>query len=357
MIRSTAGRALVAAALIALSAGPLTAQQVLQLSNGDRLTGQLTAISGTNWTFHFSGADATIAATDVVGFTATAPIGVRLDDGTIGAATVQSTGGQLELTFANGTTRRVAPSALAAVGAPDALDALRPIHIGLFSPFTRFWGATGSLGFSDQSGNSRARGLSATLDVERKTSSDRLAVGGGLNRQSSQPPGGTFAETVEKYYGYLRADVYVNAVFFVFGETRQEHDKFQDIRLRSLYNAGLGTQLVSTKATDLRVSLSAGLRRESYYSNGSDHAAVGGASLGLNQQLGPALFAWRADWTPNLQDFADYRLRSDASVTAPVIAGLGFRVGFLDEYNNRPQPTIKKNDVLLTTTITYSIGG
>ncbi len=337
--------------------GPVAAQQTLELANGDRLTGQLQQIEPAGWIFRYGGADVRVPAAQIAAYSSGTPIGIRLTDGTLVAATVSAAPGGLELRSVDGSVRIVKPAALAAIGSADDLDALREVRIGLFQPFHRFWGASGGLGYTDKSGNSRARGLAIALDVERKTAKDRISLGAGLNTESSRPPGGEFETTVEKYFGFLRGDVFVSRALFVFAETRQERDRFQDIRLRSTYNAGLGVQVVATDRTDIRLSASGGLRIERFFENdGSETDAVAVIGTGFRQELGPAAFQWRTNWTPNLDDFSDYRFRSDATLTTRVYAGFGIRVGLLNEYNNAPRPGVRNHDVLVTTAVTYSIG-
>lgn len=349
-------RSLVWLALLSAGTGALQAQQVLTLVGGDRLTGQLLRIADGAWVFRYQGREITLASETVQGFTAAAPVGLRLRDGSILAAAVAPVAGGLQLTQADGTTRIVSPAALAAVGPADRLDDLKPVRVGFFSPFTRFWHATGSVGWSDQSGNSRARGIAVSLELERKTPRDRLSLGGGLNRESSRPPGGAFTATVEKAFGYVRADLYLTPQLFVFGQTQQEHDRFQDIALRSRYTGGLGFQAVAAEATDVRFWSSTGLRYETFIANGSAQEAVGVVGGSLAQRVGPAAFSWRVESTSSLREPADYRLRSDASLTTRLFAGVGVRFSAVNEFNSRPRPGVKPHDMLLSTTVTYSVG-
>jgi putative salt-induced outer membrane protein YdiY len=350
-------RLLLCLVLLGPVAGPLAAQQTVTLRNGDRLTGTLKRVDAGSWIFTYGGEDVSLSAADVVGFDSPAPIGLRLDDGTIGAGTVEATpaAGGLRLTLSDGV-RTVTPQQIAAVGRADDLDALIPITIGFFTPITRFWQANLAFGFSDKSGNSRARGISSTLDIERRTRKDRITLGFGLNRESSQLANGDFETTVSKYYGNLRVDVFVNSRFFFFGSTRQERDRFQDIALRSTYNTGLGFQAVAVDRTDLNFSVAGGARREKFISGGAETASVAAVASKLRHDFGPAVLLWQLDFSPTVEDLGDYRLISDISITAPLFLGIGFRIGALDEYNSRPKPGIEKNDLLLTTTLSYTIG-
>jgi len=334
---------------------PLHAQHTVTLRNGDRLSGTLKRIDGPTWVFAYGGEDVSLPVAEVTGLASSAPIGVRLDDGTIDAVTIAPAPGGLLLTLSTGT-RTVTPAQLAAVGSATDLDALVPLQIGLFSPIARFWVANLAFGFSDKSGNSRARGLSTTMDIERRTTRDRVTLGFGLIRESSQSQSGSFETTVSKSYGTLRLDVFVNSRFFLFGATRQERDRFQDIALRSTYNVGLGFQAIAKSETDLNFSVAGGVRHENFISAGVKTVTVASMASKIRHDFGPAVLLWQVDFSPQVKDLADYRFVSDASMTAPLFVGIGFRVGVLTEHTSRPQPGIEKNDLLITTRLTYTIG-
>ena len=344
-------------ALMGTTSGTLIAQQTVRLNNGDRLTGNLKRIDegGGQWVFTYNGQDVTLDAADVAGFVSDTPIGVRLLDGAIGATPVSEVPGGLRLVLPGGV-RTVAATQIAAVGDPTDLEALAPLRVGFLTPLARFWMANAAFGFSDKSGNSRARGLSATLDVERRTPKDRITIGFGMNREESRSASNIFETTVSKYYGTLRLDVFAGARVFFFAATRQERDRFQDLALRSTYTGGLGYQIVTGSETDLSFSVAGGARRENFISAGSETAAVAALGSKLRHDFGPAVLLWRVDFSPELAGPEDFRFVSDASVTAPLFAGIGFRVGVLHEYDSRPQPGIEKNDLLLTTRLSYTIG-
>ena len=343
------------AALTGSAAPYLSAQHTLRMTNGDRLTGVLVRIEDGQWIFAFNGQDVTIAADSVASFRSESPIGFRLTDGTIAAATVIAAPGGLALALPGGL-RTISVSELEAVGDAADLAALAPRQIGFFTPLGSFWTANAAFGFSDKTGNSRARGLSATLDVERRTQKDRITVGFGVNREQSRSATDVFETTVSKFYGALRVDVFASARVFFFAATRQERDRFQDIALRSTYNAGIGYQVTADSDTDLNFSLAAGARREVFISAGSETATVAALGAKLRHDFGPAVLLWQLDFSPEIADPDDFRFLSDASITAPLFAGIGFRVGVLNEYASRPQPGIEKNDLLLTTRVSYTIG-
>ncbi len=341
---------------LTLAVAPAVAQQQLQLTNGDRLTGTLKGIDAGSWVFEHAGGELKIAPADVASFSSTSSIGVRLSDGSIVAGTVTTAANQLRLSVTDGSTRTVGFDALVAVGDPANLAALEPVRIGYFSPMGMFWGATASLGFTNQSGNSKSRGIDGALEVGRNSPKDRITLKLGAATQSSDLGTGDLEKTVERYWGSLRVDLFVGPRFFFFAQTSQQRDQFQDIDLRSNYDAGIGIQVIQNATTDLRFNASGGYRREAFTSGGTSTTPTIGGGTGLRQVLGPALLAWDLNWSPSTKDFNDYRLVSDASLTTTVYKGLGFRIGVRNEVNNNPPPGIGKGDMLITTSLTYTIG-
>jgi putative salt-induced outer membrane protein YdiY len=343
-----------AVALALTSVGRAAAQQTLVLTNGDRVTGKVDKIDGATWVVKYLDGEIKVPAGQIQTFSTTVPLGIRLTNGTIGVLDTAST--RMEIRSADGAVLAIGPGDIAAIGPANDPAALRAIRIGLYSPIGRFWGLVAGFGLSDLSGNSRARATSANVEIERKTKKDRLNLQGAMHRESSQSPGGVFAQTVGKYFGAARTDITLSGALFIFGETRKERDRFQDLRLRSIYDGGLGLQILSTRKTDLRFSGGGGFRRENYYTAPSSSGSIlvlGGA---WKQWVGPMRLAWQVDWNPRADMIDDYRLRSDASLTATAFKGLGLRVALLDEYSSRPLPGLRKHDRLVTTVLTYAIG-
>ena len=354
--RHTTPRLLLLVATLGL-VPPLAAQQTLVLQNGDRLTGRLTAITGGVWTFRHAGGELKLPTRDVSGYAVPEVIGVRLGDGSITAARIELVGTQMRLLPSEGPARDLSPADLAAVGAPDALDALRPVRVGYFTPLNRFWSASVGFGFSNATGNSLSRGFAGDLGIARDSPRDRLALDVGVATTFSAQAGtDSLEKVVEKYFGSLRADVFLGPRVFAFGATRQERDRFQGIDLRSNYHGGLGFQLVATPRTDVRLYGSAGYRREAFVTDSTFGTPVLGAGGALKRSLGPAALAWTVDWTPRAEEIRDYRFISAASLTTTVFRGLGFRIASRNEVNNNPPAGIEKHDWLFTTTLTYSVG-
>jgi len=356
------------ALMLAVPAGA-AAQQQLTLANGDQLSGSLVSISDGTWVFDYTGRKLEIAASDIASFTAPEPVGFRLADGTLIAASVTTVPGGLRLQAADGTVRTVQVSDLAAAGAPDDLDALREVHVRLLSPFFKFWNVTASLGFSVRNGNTNLRGGSFYLDMVRATHVDRLSLTLSATQNydrvtaSGAADSGQIVQIAGNYLGALRYDIYVGSRFFAFGATRQSRDRFKNIDWRSFYTGGLGYQFIQQPKLDLRSSVGAGLRYEKFWdsvtesSDSSTSVPTGSLDGALRAVLGPFDYDLRVVYSPNLEQFSDYQVLAITGLTAKVIAGLGFRIQLLWEYDNTPVGAAEKSDTELMTALTYTLGG
>jgi len=342
--------------LLAWSPAIAPAQQVVTLSNGDQLTGTLVGIDGTTWTFNYNGQDVQVAAAEVTAFTAADPIGIRLNDGSIFAASVTTAAAGLRLDLADGTSRVVSAADLAAVGSPDELDKLRPVRIGLFSPFFKFWGTTISLGSTIKDGNTNSNISTLFFDLRRETGRDRLGLTVQANRESDRLPDGGSVTTAENWLANLRADIFVSSRLFTYGLTRQSGDKFKGINLRSVYQVGGGYQFIENDNTDLRASLGGGARYEEFADDGSETVGILSLNGSFRQKIGPFVYELAADGSPALDDFENFQVLALTSLTATIIKGFGFRIGLLVDYNNRPPEGREKHDMELTTALSYSIG-
>ena len=361
-MRPVALPALLTGLLLSLAPSDGSAQQTLTLANGDQLTGELVGIDGGTWVFKYGGADVKIAAADVTAFTAPEPVGFRLADGTLLAATVTNVAGGLRLQDADGTARTVPVADLAAAGPPDALEALRPIEVRALSPFFKFWHITTSLGFSVRNGNTNLRGGSFYLDMVRATDVDRLSLIVKATQNydrvttSGAPDSGQIVQIAGNYLAGLRYDIFVGNKLFAFGSTKQSRDRFKDIDLRSFYNAGLGYQFLATDKVDLRSSLGAGMRYEKFTTDSTSTVPVGSLDGGLRAVVGPFDYDLRTVYSPSFEQFSDYQLLTITGLTAKVIAGLGFRIQLTWEYDNEPAPGTAKSDTELSTALTYTLG-
>ena len=341
----------------AIGARPAFAQQTLVLTNGDQLSGELIRIDEGMWVFRHVGNDVELPADSVAAFTAPEPIGIRLADSTRLAASVSPTAAGLLLRGSDGASRTVAPTALAAVGDPNDLDLLRPLEIGLFSPFLRFWRGTASLGATLKDGNSNSKNLHFFGELVRQTPRDRLTFIVNLSVENDRLSTGGLETTDESYIGSIRADIFVEEKVFLFGSTRHQRDRFKDLNWRSYNVVGAGYQFVANDKTDLRAGAALGLRFEDFTTGGSQFNEIGSLNGSWRQELGPFELGVRGDYTPALDNLSDYEVLTLSNLTVSLIGGLGFRIALIYEYDNTPLAGRERNDTEFTWTVAYAFGG
>jgi putative salt-induced outer membrane protein len=198
--------------------------------------------------------------------------------------------------------------------------------------------------------------------MERATALDRLSLTVQLSQDHDRVDGDSLVQTAGKYLAGLRYDVFFTPKLFVFGTTRQSRDRFKEIDLRSFYTAGMGYQFIQQPKLDLRSSVGAGIRYEKFFLqegtvDSSTTVGTGSLDAAFRAELGPFNYDIRGVYAPAFNDFNDYQVLAITGLTARVIAGLGFRIQLLWEYDNTPTAGSEKNDTELTTALTYTLGG
>jgi len=357
-VRSIGAWVVVLSTLAVVGASPARGQQSLELADGDQLSGSVKAIGGGTWLFTYRGQDVEVSSADIVSFTAPDPIGLRLSDNSIVVASVAQAAGGLTLTLADGSTQTVAITDLEAVGDPADLGALEEVTMGYFTPFGRFWALSASAGASFKGGNSETSSVNGRLDVDRTTDRDKLEASFLITEERNRPPDGDAVELVaQRFIGGLRAEIFPWTKVFLYGSNIYTRDRFSDIDLRVNLNAGAGLQLAKSDRTDLKAALGLGGRSENFTSDTpSKTVGTGNFNAQWIQLFGGFRFDTGFDFTPALEDFNDYQIISDTNLTATLIAGLGFRVGFLFQYDNTPADGIDSTDTTLTTSLAYTLG-
>lgn len=333
------------------------AQQSLALANGDQLTGQLARIDGPNWVFHYQGQDVSIPAGEVVMFTATEPIGIRLADTTIVAATVETVEGGLRLRSSDGTIRIVQPSDFAAVGAADDLQALEPIIIGLYSPFLKFWSFLGSAGGSFQRGNTDETNFAFTLDLSRETEKDLTQFTSFITLTKEYDDQGNVTKSEPKIIIGLGTDVFlIPSRLFAGVAMRWQHEPAKDLQFRQTYTGGIGYQFVRNDNTTLLARVGGGGRFDNLTTGEDSNTPILNLSGQFVQKAGPVRFGADISYNPSVQDFSDFELIDAYSIALTAIEGLTFKWTLLHELNNPPPSGDEKNDITMTFQLGWALG-
>ncbi len=332
------------------------AQQQIIFANGDQLTGELAGIEDSHWIFKYQGQDITIPADDIQAFTAPEPIGIRLTDTTVVAATVRPVSGGLLLKLEDGTSRVVQPGDFAAVGSADDLRSLEPIVIGLYSPFFKFWDALVSLGGSLQRGNTDENNFSFSLDVGRETSRDRIDFSTIITTSTELDDTGETVSTEPKIIVGLGSDIFFSGRLFGNVRMRWQHDPKKDLQFRQTYSGGIGYQIVQTDATGLQASVGAGGRFDNLTTGVQENTPILDVGAQFRQTAGPVIFRVRVTFNPSLEDFSNIELLDSYDIAIRLVKGLTFKWTLLHEFNNPPTAGDERSDITMTYQLGYALG-
>lgn len=213
--------------------------------------------------------------------------------------------------------------------------------------------ATLGLGASRSSGNSNASNLSLNGDVVRATDRDKISLTGAAQYARTQG-----VTTGEKARAAGRYDRNLNARWFGFGGLSLEHDKFTNLKLRTLVEGGLGAHMVKTDTTTWDLFSGVGYSHDRYDTpmqvRGKLRRSDNYGTLLLAEESTHKLsdstnFKQRLALTPALDGDGAFRATFDAGLAVAMTSTINLTVGFNASHNSDPGEGRKSTDTLLTT--------
>lgn len=327
------------------------------LKNGDRVTGSIVkkdAKTVTVKTTHFG--VVTVAWDQVESVTADQPLNVVLPDGKTVQGTLATSEGKVEVK-AQAETKSVP---LAEVGVlRDAAEQKayeRMLNPGLGD----LWTITGTLGLAATAGNAKTFSFAVPVNAVRATNSDKMTVYFNLIRASALINGvsATTAQAVRGGWGYNR-NLHPRIFWNFFND--YEYDRFQNLDLRVVFGSGFGVSVWKGERGRFDVIGGLAYNRESFdpvrplqpFTRNSAEAYWGddwtlklSNRMSLNQSY--RMFN-------NLKDSGAYRQNFDFGLSTKLTSWLTWNAAVSDRFLNRPAPGRKKNDILYTTGLGFTL--
>jgi putative salt-induced outer membrane protein YdiY len=290
----------------------------------------------------------------VVEIAADGPVFVALADGRTVSGAVTSSGGRLEV-------RTQAGEAIAADAA--AVSALRSVEEQaevdrLVRPgWLQLWQGGASFGLGLTQGNSDTTTVTSGVALSRRTTRDKTTVylASLYSRDgNAEPESRTIANAIR---GGARYEYDLTPRVFAYGFVDLEHNSPQDLTLRLVPGGGLGFHAIRTERAQLDLFGGAAWNRE-WFDEGEDRSSAE-AQLGqsLTYQLGSRTsISEQFVVFPNLSDGGEFRLNFDAAVTTAITKRIGWQLTVSDRYLSNPSPGFERNDLIVTTGLTFKIG-
>lgn len=354
---------------VCFSASSLLADQIT-MNNGDRLSGAIIKSDAKNLVLKSAYAGTlTVPWDSVEQISSNEPLDVTSTNGQVLEGTVSTNSGNLEVETARGKVT-LARSAVQSIRSPEEQKAYLAERQRL-EQHHRFenWSGAVDTGLALARGNSETTTLNLGMKAFRTGPRDKLGlyatslyarnrVTSGCPTASGQsPPPSCDLTTASALRGGAHYDHNISERVFGFGQIDLEHDRFQQLDLRTVLAAGLGYHLIKNATTTLDAQAGGSFDRDKF-------------STGLNRSSGEVLFGEQfarkltkstsvteaLQFFPNLSETGEYRFTFDGGIVTQLGKRLSWQVTLSDRYLSNPLSGVKKNDALVTTGLHWVFG-
>jgi putative salt-induced outer membrane protein len=214
------------------------------------------------------------------------------------------------------------------------------------------WRGALGIGFTATSGNTDSETYSISGDAVKQTTSDKVSgyvqsvygkrrVDGTTERTADQARAGT---------AYTRD---MNDRLFGFGAADWDRNHLIDLRLRSVFSAGIGYHVVKRENFTFDISTGPAYNRERYEIETRDTSEWLVAEES-SHALKPAItFKQKLTYYANLEDGGEYRTVFDAGLAFKVNSRWNVTMTLNTRYQSNPPPGVEKQDLLFVTGLQY----
>jgi putative salt-induced outer membrane protein YdiY/small nuclear ribonucleoprotein (snRNP)-like protein len=339
-------------AVLSLYASVTLADQVT-LKNGDRLSGTIvkTDEDKLEMKSEFAG-DVKLPWSAVVAIVSAEPLHVALKNGQTIVGVVTTKDEKFEVAAPSGPIEAPKAEVVAVRNSAEQDVYMRMEHPRIID----LWSVLLDTGLNLTRGNSESSSFALTGKAARVTKRTKISLYS-TEIYSRSTLLGVSNTTASAIRGGARVDVNLRGRSFAFGLADFEHDRFQDLDLRSVLGGGLGYHLIKEKDRTFDVFGGITYNHESYSEpfrppNPSTTRKTAEIVLGetLATKLGSRTrLSEQFSFFPNLSDTGDYRLQLDATAATKLKNWLSWQVTLSDRYVNTPLLGLKNNDLLFTT--------
>ena len=332
----------------------VTADQVT-LKNGDRLTGKIIKADGKALVIktEFAG-EVVIDWNAVTVLDSDAQLYLVLADGRTVSGTVSTDTDQIIVRSSGGGSVSTTKSSVVRVRSEtEQAEFLRQQNPGWLEQ----WSGSANVGLSLASGNSNTVNIATGLALTRQTQRDKTAVYASsiYSRERVDDVSNTTADIVRLGVRYDRD---ISPKWFGYVATDLEHNQSQSLTLRFVLGGGLGYHAIKKERTQLDLMCGADWSHETFSDNLDNRSSaelqcgeVFSHKLNSRMSLKEQFFIF-----PNLSDTGEFRANFDTTFAADITKKIAWQITVSDRYLSNPPFGADKNDLLLTTGISFKIG-
>jgi putative salt-induced outer membrane protein YdiY len=302
----------------------------IRLKNGDRLSGQVVTMEGGKLVFKTSYAgNITINWTDVVVLVTDSSLNVVLSDDTSlrGTSTPAEEGNMIleTKTIEGAVSVHLAEVKAINIQPPPAVKLTARVNVGI----------------NVTKGNTENQTYHLDGEAVARTVKSRYTVGGQFNRESAENK-----QTANNALGYMRYDYFLTKKWYLNTNASFEHDKFQDLNLRTTVGAGLGYQFLESDLTNLSLAAGPAYVNEDYQDEKDNSYAAGQWSLNFDRYLFEKFiqFFHNHSGFVGLEDLNNTFIRSQTGLRIPFYKQFNLTGQYNLDWNNSPAPGRKSVD-------------
>ncbi|HEV2176047.1 MAG TPA: DUF481 domain-containing protein [Terriglobia bacterium] len=361
----------------------LTADQ-LTLKNGDHLTGSIVSSDAKTLTLKTDYAGAVVIQWSTVEeITSSNPVYLTSKSGQVVVGTVSTTEGTFNVATKESGTVPVPKDTVTAIRSEDEQKAYEATVERLRHPhLLDFWSGNVVSGLALTRGNSDTSTFNLGMTAARTTEKDKISVYATSLYTKSKitgtcpiPAGATVAPascsvtTASAVRGGTRYDFNLTPRTFAFGQLDLEHDRFQQLDLRTVLGGGLGFHAVKNDRTTFDL-MGGGDFDHDAFTMGTAGVTGATGTTGLTRSQGEILVGESLlykvskstalnealQFFPNLSATGEYRFTFDSGVVTQLSKWLSWQVTYSDRFLSDPIPGVKENDVLVTTGLQVNFG-
>ena len=326
--------------VVVLSHTSFVAGDMINMTNGDRLSGEIQGLASANLSFRTTYAGTLEISWDQIqALSAASPLVVEFSSGVSETGVISSPEpGTLQLD----SNRPVSLSQVVAIH--------KEADVPQEPSFLESWDGSADLGYIFVRGNTTIDNLTVNFGPARETDVDRIRI---LAQSLYSVQDEAEASSMHSVQG--RYDRFLGSRVFFFINGLVETDQREKLDLRTSQGGGLGTEFALDPVTQLSIFGGMTFLQESF--KGLDRTLGAEAVAGFefeSARFEPFVIGTLGQLLPILTD-GRYRLQWSANIRIPLFAGFNLGLQMFDNFDsNPPQIDVKKNDIGMVSTLGYT---
>jgi len=190
-----------------------------------------------------------------------------------------------------------------------------------------------NVGYKQERGNTDSDDLYMDGEFPARTKKNRFIAGGDLTKEKDDG-----AINTEEWTAYGKYSHFLTEKFFLYGLTLFEHDKFEDLDLRSTLGAGPGYQFFESETLNLYVSAGPGYVNEDFVEAEDKDFGVGQWVVSYDQFFFNKTFQLfhNQNGYVQLSNSSNWHINTRQGIRIPIYKGFNTTFQYNYDYDNEP---------------------